>query len=77
MSAPKNGLRKHRESPDRREDLRERLDRYLDLPLAPVGQMQAGYYDVVVADEESRPHGSRHIGNLPTACAGSRCRLDL
>lgn len=34
VSAPKNGLRKLRDSPDRREDLRERLDRYLDLPLA-------------------------------------------
>lgn len=34
MSATEKGLRKLRDSPDRREDLRERLDRYLDLPLA-------------------------------------------
>jgi voltage-gated potassium channel len=34
VSAKEKGPQKLRDSPERREDLRERLDRYLDLPLA-------------------------------------------
>ncbi len=59
MSKPENELRRLRDAPERREDLRERLDRYLDLPLALASVLMALIAVIEIGGDVQEPWDAR------------------